>query len=271
MVSVRSRPRCWGAYATIGIAIPTLGFASIAAGVPFAHGARSPSYCFSEATVQCPTSQKEPEKPFWEKAETDPVAAFTGALAALTAGLVAVSGIQIFFLTRADRATRVALDQSRDAAIRELRAYVAPISGSIFSDGLLVQAQMTLENVGKTPATDLVCFCSIRIGDWPQTSFVRPSSTEGKLPIKRELWPSQKLFEDPVTLEVMGVEMTAIRAEEKAFFVEGVVEYIDVFGWTVRTYYSRYWNGWENLSKAPALRISPHGNETSYTPPNIAA
>jgi hypothetical protein len=87
----------------------------------------------------CPQVVGIDDHTIWEKTRSDPVALYTFWLAVLTAFLVAVSIVQIRFLTRADTTARVAADaakKSADAAV----SIELPILRAIPSDLMTVDA-----------------------------------------------------------------------------------------------------------------------------------
>src|SRR5476649_1588741 len=61
-------------------------------------------------------NRSEAEKPFWEKATTDPVAAFTLFLVIFTAILSAVGVIQLKMLTRAETVAEKTAQAAKDSA-----------------------------------------------------------------------------------------------------------------------------------------------------------
>jgi hypothetical protein len=118
-------------------------------------------------TVQ---SQSEAEKPFWQKATTDPVAAFTLFLVIFTAILSAVGVIQLNMLTRAEtvaeksaQAAKDSADVARDTLVATNRPWIQVISititgplgfGREYGDdvGGGFDLDILVKNVGKSPA-----------------------------------------------------------------------------------------------------------------------
>jgi hypothetical protein len=71
---------------------------------------RQSGYGASQEQAKQGASAGKPPETFWERTESDPVAAFTGVLAVFTLALVVVSAVQIYFLTLADKNSRAAAE-----------------------------------------------------------------------------------------------------------------------------------------------------------------
>jgi hypothetical protein len=73
---------------------------------------------YSEAEYNTSGRAAEPKQPesFWQKTETDPVAAFTGTLAIFTFALVVISAVQIYYLNRSDKTARLTAEAALKAA-----------------------------------------------------------------------------------------------------------------------------------------------------------
>ena len=140
-----------------------LGLAALA--VRSSQQTHDPSYGerTKEAEENEHTNQKR--KSFLERTADDPTAAFTGALALLTAVLAAVSVIQVCFLVRADetaRAAAIAATRSADALISLERPWMVAVADDIsLSDGIAnatdenpfeFQVPIKFINEGKTTA-----------------------------------------------------------------------------------------------------------------------
>ena len=112
-------------------------------------------------------NQGEAEKPFWEKATTDPVAAFTLFLVIFTAVLSAVGVIQLKMLVRAETLAEKSAQAAKDSAeaalkqIDLMKTDQRPwISLDMLPEGPLVRdvngwnfiVRYTLNNAGKSPA-----------------------------------------------------------------------------------------------------------------------
>jgi hypothetical protein len=124
-------------------------------------------------------NQGEAEKPFWEKATTDPVAAFTLFLVIFTAVLCAVGVIQLNMLTRAETVAEKTAQAAKDSAevasktlIATQRPWIYPEVGVgsdlvLDDEGAKVTFAYILRNSGNTPATNVdvqVKFFAFQLG-----------------------------------------------------------------------------------------------------------
>jgi hypothetical protein len=128
-------------------------------------------------------SQGEAEKPFWEKATTDPVAAFTLFLVIFTAVLSAVGVIQLKMLTRAETVaekTAQAAKDSADVAKTTLLTTNRPwlgLNGAIETitkltfdeNGATTSLRLPVSNSGSSIAIGVFSFARLVIGPWPPT------------------------------------------------------------------------------------------------------
>jgi len=184
---------------------------------------------------------------------------FTGALAAVSAG-------QIRYLIRADRATKRALDQSKEATEIELRPYIAPGVATLHSDpsgGGKMFARVKLTNVGKTPASDMVVSVGLSIQTWPQTSVVRTATMGGVGPqiTRMELWPANDARAKTNGINVSRSALEEVDRSEAAIVLGGTLQYRDVFGMRHTTHFSRHKIG-ESWRDGEPMDVSPRGNES---------
>jgi hypothetical protein len=154
-------------YLAIGAAIV---FAVCLVALMFFYGSPSPSPHPPQQRTEenkAVKAQSEAAKPFWEKATTDPVAAFTLFLVIFTAVLSAVGVIQLNMLNRAETVAEKSAQAAKDSAdvasktlIATQRPWVYPEvsvrSDLAFNDeGAKVTFGYVLRNSGNTPATNV--------------------------------------------------------------------------------------------------------------------
>jgi hypothetical protein len=126
-----------------------------------------------------------------EKAD-DRIADYTLWLAILTGALVVASGIQMYFITRADRiatrasnatqslavATAESVGLARENAERELRAYIFLENAFFKRSGIDTWSiSYRLKNFGKTPAHKVEVTDIVRVVDWAKEETLVPNPT----------------------------------------------------------------------------------------------
>jgi hypothetical protein len=167
----------------------------------------------------------EAEKPFWEKATTDPVAAFTLFLVIFTAILSAVGVIQLKMLTRAEtlaektaQAAKESADVARDTLVATNRPWIQIKSIAITSPlgfgreygndvGGGVNLALLVKNVGKSPA--------IRVGAEVQLAW-----TFDELASQREFCEIIKRVRDPaLQTRTLLPENTLFPDDEMTFHI----------------------------------------------------
>jgi hypothetical protein len=128
---------------------------------------RQSGYGASQEQAKQGASASKPPT-FWERTESDPVAAFTGVLAVFTLALVVVSAVQIYFLTLADKNSRAAAQAAiesnkitRELFVAEKRPWIKVDAGvpklivePMYEDDgrITIQLSLVLSNIGDSPA-----------------------------------------------------------------------------------------------------------------------
>lgn len=128
---------------------------------------------------------QEPEISFWHRVVTDPIAAFTGILAIVTAILVIASIFQWFALREASNISRIAADAAKKSADMAERAlieiegpYIYPVINdvegmsqairAISNSGIAQNAtelKIALKNFGRSPGFPGSITCGLYIGE----------------------------------------------------------------------------------------------------------
>lgn len=168
-----------------------------------------------------------PEKNWWEKLWTDPIATFTGALFLATAALI-FTGLAQWWETRRN-------------ADRQLRAYLSVISGGVKAknkDGnVFLVVKFEIKNAGQTPAYKVSTWFDAEVRDLPQFvpafAVAPPPETRGGQSI---VGPGTSIELHGADLPVTADAYTMLSTGEmNALYVWGQVDYVDAFGkprWT---------------------------------------
>jgi hypothetical protein len=167
-------------------------------------------------------------------------------VAAVGTGLLLLS---LFFTYRAlaiaredANTARAAVAASEQTAERQLRAYVRVVYDharytNIWNVGIQPRAGLTIENVGQTPARNVVIQASMRIADHPLTGPLPPEEIDehtSRLVVHpRDTFKFRAKLKEPMT----AAQIESILRENAAqrIYVYGRVDYADAFGhprWT---------------------------------------
>jgi hypothetical protein len=162
-------------------------------------------------------------KSFWEKATSDPVAAFTCVLAISTVGLW-IATIGLFF------AGERQLKHMKMSGEQQLRAYIGIESCKVITRdwGNTFTVEVRIKNTGATPARDLHHHIAADIftpfGE--RIEFTPPGRNMGIIPLAPGM---TNVLETPIAIGgPAGVP--SIQAARRAIFTWGRVNYWDVFG-----------------------------------------
>jgi hypothetical protein len=114
-------------------------------------------------------SERENEKPFWQRATTDPIAAFTLWLVIFTAVLGITSVFQLASLNRSEDTSAIAANAARDAAETSRTALIAVQRAFVFIDSFeadVVNNQLIVipkwRNSGSTPTKFMINYVNWR-------------------------------------------------------------------------------------------------------------
>jgi hypothetical protein len=202
-------------------------------------------------------NQSEADKPFWGKATTDPVAAFTLFLVIFTAILSAVGVIQLKMLTRAEtvaektaQAAKDSADIAKQALIAGQRAFISvnfrPSAQKSIKDGNIYAYGFTPVwfNAGNTPTRKMENHINIHVfdkeiaGDWdfPNLWSAKvPAEKRGPIP----LGVSPKNIVDGQSLAIDVKTIQDVIDGKKFLYFWGSATYNDVFPDTPR-YVTRF-------------------------------
>ena len=159
----------------------------------------------------------EPEKNWWEKTLTDPVASFTGVLALFTLGLIVVGVRQEFHL--------------RDTARKELRAYIGVIQGSMVwternNLGRHIDIHLRLENTGKTMAKKAVL--------WVNGGVRKSKDSAGPFPESKEteevVFMPGAYWNKHLNVSITSEELDKLMWGGWVVFAWGRITYEDIYG-----------------------------------------
>jgi hypothetical protein len=196
-------------------------------------------------------AQDRNEKTIWQP--NDPVSAYTFVLAIFTGLLVLVSGVQIRFLTRADKIARITADAVRDQAaltretmIKTQRAFVLVKALEIEPLTVLHQSPtgplvdrvvgwrigVKWENSGDTPTRDLFTHISLKSFDSEiPNNYDFPDLPDRSLS-KALVGPRGTISSASFAIPVEQAQ--TVRAGAKYLYMWGWAEYDDVFPSTPR-------------------------------------
>lgn len=157
-------------------------------------------------------------------------------LVVFTGGLVAVGAGQCYLVFRTLRATETAAkaaQESADAVVSQLRAYVhVGLSESpTIGDDRVLRAIVHVKNTGQTPAYDAVIVSNIGIVSWPpprplEAIFV---DTEASTVVRISLPSGEASANIPEMPNVTAQEEAGLRAGAYRIVVWGKVNYTDAF------------------------------------------
>jgi len=155
----------------------------------------------------------EPEKNWWEKLWTDPVATFTGLLAFITAGLIYVGVRQELHL--------------RDTARKELRAYLCIRNAEMhmLPTGVL-RAFVEIFNAGKTPAHKVH---PAMIGEMRAPSGNKFFGEVAPMPHRQPIAPGSQWSIGYEFNDASADDVRAVRADQKLVYMWGCIKYEDIF------------------------------------------
>jgi hypothetical protein len=181
----------------------------------------------------------------WDRTLEDPVAFYTFVLSIFTALLALVSGTQIYFLIRADSATRQTLVLTQRPRVRVRNIVVNPHNRALvhriglFQPDHPVAGQFYLSNVGGTGAriTDSLCVVFWSESGLPMRRPYEDAKANAAVANAR-LEPDQSAigtFSSSDSLDARGNTVGSNTIHALRLFVMGWVEYRDDIGVTRRT------------------------------------
>ncbi len=180
------------------------------------------------------------------------IAAFTVLLAFAT-----------FFLWSA---TRELVDDAKSNSERQLRAYIFPHEMRVtdVDIGGRPTADIVVKNTGLTPATNVISWAGIWVGNFPlQAQLSRANSEFMKSASRRSAGPGATFSIAPVWSETLTEQhMRMLRNGTAAVFVWGEITYVDVFGQKRITSFHSYYGGDMGLRPDGATTTSPEGNNS---------
>jgi hypothetical protein len=159
---------------------------------------------YAEQQSKEKAAEHKPSKSLWERTHEDAVAFYTFILSCFTGLLVAVSGIQGYFLLRADKTARTAADAAKRTAQAAVDAnrpwlnikriqFVKPLA--INERGVHSNVEVQIENVGRSPAIDVAAWTELfpivsgaKLEEWQ----IRIGAEAAKCHVGK--WPGNAIF-----------------------------------------------------------------------------
>jgi len=180
------------------------------------------------------------------------IAAFTVLLAFAT-----------FFLWSA---TRDLVEDAKQNSERKLRAYVFPheLTVSEVELGHRPTANMVVKNTGLTPATDVIAWAGVWVGNFPLIAeLIRATPEFMKTASLRSVGPGASFTIINSWNEALTAQhIQMLQNGTAAVFIWGEITYVDVFGKTRTTSFRSYYGGDTGLRPGGATTTAPEGNNS---------
>jgi hypothetical protein len=138
------------------------------------------------------------------------------------------------------------LDLSRDATIKQLRAYVLVDSALVRFQrpDFLPEAEVVIRNFGRTPAIDVESWIAMYVGSYP-LGVVFPTAAPTGTPIAKEpLAQGRRSTHFVRSRQIIPDEIRAkLGTPEATVYVYGGITYKDIFGAQWQTHYRMFCGG----------------------------
>jgi hypothetical protein len=160
------------------------------------------------------------------------------------------------------------LKRMRDTANRELRAYISVSSARVkFYSPVLPEAQVHLQNCGKTPAYQLRYQIHLWIGPYPlPTGTILPPPSEVVMNATAVVGPNQGITLNHLKDASVGIPALPLGTPASTLYIYGVVNYRDAFGEEKYTKFRFTWGNrtfTENGEQFGVPNTDPEGNEAN--------
>jgi hypothetical protein len=165
-----------------------------------------------------------------------------------------------FALAEHARATRSLADAARDAAERQLRAYVHINKAVVTNLEGVATYVLEIQNRGQTPAYKVEVWGNVVL--WPDPCVERlPASAEGFRPFA-PMGPGAIAYRTAdARRKLTDEEFDAIARGRMAVYYYGAIRYVDAWGKQHTTSYRYQLGGSLGMTKNDALSISEDGND----------
>lgn len=163
-------------------------------------------------------------------------------------------------------ATRRLVFGAEDTARRQLRAYIFPHE-LIVTDvelGKQPSANMVVRNTGLTPATEVVAWCGVWLGNFPLvTELVRATPDFMRTASRRSVGPGGSFtINHACNAPLTAQHIQMLQNGTAAIFVWGEITYLDAFGQERRTGFRSYYGGNTGMRPDGATVTHQEGNES---------
>ncbi|MGX7874000.1 hypothetical protein ACVDG5_015690 [Mesorhizobium sp. ORM6] len=190
---------------------------------------------------------------FWVAFGTIIIACFT-----------AILGFSTIFLWRA---TRDLVNDAKHNSERQLRAYIFPheLNVTDVELGKRPAANMVAKNTGLTPATEVIAWAGVWVGNFPLAAeLVRVTPEFMRTASRRSVGPGASFTIIHAWNEALTAQhIQMLQNGTAAIFIWGEITYVDVFGQKRTTGFRSYYGGDTGLRPGGATTTSQEGNESN--------
>jgi hypothetical protein len=163
-------------------------------------------------------------------------------------------------------ATRDLVHDAQHNAERQLRAYIFPQELTVTGVelGKRPTAYMVVKNTGLTPATDVIAWAGVWVGNFPlQAELIHATPEFMKTASRRSVGPGATFTINHAWNEVLTEQhMQMLRSGAAAVFVWGEIIYVDIYGQKRTTGFRSYYGGDTGLRPGGATTTSQEGNNS---------
>jgi hypothetical protein len=164
-------------------------------------------------------------------------------------------------------ATRDLVADAKHNAERQLQAYIFPheLVVSNVELGKRPIANMLVKNTGLTPATDVIAWAGVWVGNFPLVAeLVRATPEFMKTASRRSVGPGASFTINHAWNETLTEQhMQMLGSGTAAVFVWGEMTYVDMFGKKRTTSFRSYYGGDTGLRPGGATTTASEGNEAN--------
>lgn len=162
--------------------------------------------------------------------------------------------------------TRDLVDDTKHNAERQLRAYVFPqeLHVSDVELGKHPSATLVVKNTGLTPATEVVAWAGVWVGNFPLTAeLIRATPEFMKTASRRSVGPGSSFTINNSWNEILTAQhIQMLQNGTAAVFVWGEITYLDIFGRKRTTGFRSYYGGDTGLRAGGATTTAQDGNDS---------
>lgn len=193
-----------------------------------------------DANCYTKCEEYKPEKDWWYKFSTDPIATFTG--------LLFIATVLLWW------STRCLVIGTEKTAQKQLRAYVFldPVKEMTFvskpSTSSTIEIEIHVKNVGLTPAHDVLCESWVTLDVWPLPSTFNFFDQKSVEPKSRHIIPPGgiKHYHTGSSRSLNDKELADVHNDKLRVYIYGRITYKDSFG---NLYYTNFCHASTSLGK----------------------